>query len=195
MILPPTFSSVHEYAARLHSVDYWKPFLTSILERHELGVGDLCRVLQLPQSTVSRHLKILGDESWLRSQRRGTTNLYHMSLDDLEESQRRLWRLVREQVADWATFQQDQVRLIRQLREKQGDTRDFFAGVAGQWDQTRLEMYGDTYLTHAMLAMLPRDWTVADLGCGTGSLTLDVASHVNQVIAVEIGRASCRERV
>jgi DNA-binding transcriptional ArsR family regulator len=31
-----------------------------LLERHELTVGEACAVLQLPQSTVSRHLKVLG---------------------------------------------------------------------------------------------------------------------------------------
>ena len=31
---------------------------------HELGVVELCDVLQLPQSTVSRHLKVLGDQGW-----------------------------------------------------------------------------------------------------------------------------------
>ena len=31
------------------------------LERHELTVSELCSVLQLPQSTVSRHLKTLSD--------------------------------------------------------------------------------------------------------------------------------------
>ena len=34
--------------------------LLRLLERHELGVAELCDVLQLPQSTVSRHLKVLG---------------------------------------------------------------------------------------------------------------------------------------
>ena len=32
-----------------------------VLERHELTVSELCAVLQLPQSTVSRHLKTLAD--------------------------------------------------------------------------------------------------------------------------------------
>ncbi len=35
-----------------------------LLEHHELGVAELCDVLQLPQSTVSRHLKILGSQGW-----------------------------------------------------------------------------------------------------------------------------------
>ncbi len=36
------------------------------LERHELAVGELAATLQLPQSTVSRHLKTLVDAGWVR---------------------------------------------------------------------------------------------------------------------------------
>src|SRR5918994_515318 len=42
------------------------------LERHELTVSELCAVLQLPQSTVSRHLKTLADNGWVNSRRDGT---------------------------------------------------------------------------------------------------------------------------
>ena len=35
-----------------------------LLEQHELTVGELCSVVQLPQSTVSRHLKTLGETGW-----------------------------------------------------------------------------------------------------------------------------------
>ena len=33
--------------------------LLRVLAQEELGVGELARVVQLPQSTVSRHLKVL----------------------------------------------------------------------------------------------------------------------------------------
>ena len=42
------------------------------LERHELTVNEICSVLQLPQSTVSRHLKTLADDGWVSSRRDGT---------------------------------------------------------------------------------------------------------------------------
>src|SRR5947209_16287834 len=54
--------------------------LLRLLERHELGVVELCDVLQLPQSTVSRHLKVLSDQGWTDSRRQGTTNLYRTVL-------------------------------------------------------------------------------------------------------------------
>ena len=53
-----------------------------ILERHELTVTELCAVLQLPQSTVSRHLKTLADTSWVTSRRDGTSRYYTLALDE-----------------------------------------------------------------------------------------------------------------
>ena len=57
--------------------------LLFVLDRHELTVGELCSALQLPQSTVSRHLKQLGDFGWVSSRAEGTSRLYRMvaSLD------------------------------------------------------------------------------------------------------------------
>ena len=58
--------------------------LLRLLERNELGVAELCDVIQLPQSTLSRHLKVLLDQGWARNRRQGTNNLYRMVLDELE---------------------------------------------------------------------------------------------------------------
>src|SRR3954454_21265575 len=71
--------------------------LLRLIERQELGVADLCDVLQLPQSTVSRHLKVLADQRWVRSRRLGTNRLYRMILDELDAAARKLWLVAREQ--------------------------------------------------------------------------------------------------
>src|SRR5687768_17918656 len=90
--------------------------LLRLLERHELGVVELCDVLQLPQSTVSRHLKVLLDGRWLRSRKQGTTHLYRMTTAELDAPVRKLWLLAREQTDAWATVHQDGLRLTRRLR-------------------------------------------------------------------------------
>src|SRR3954464_12253847 len=38
-----------------------------MLEKHELTVSELCAVLQMPQSSVSRQLKTLADDNWVAS--------------------------------------------------------------------------------------------------------------------------------
>ena len=53
--------------------------LLHLLEKHELGVAELVDVLRLPQSTVSRHLKTLAHQGWVKSRGRGPANLYRMA--------------------------------------------------------------------------------------------------------------------
>src|SRR3954451_3677303 len=82
-----------------------------VLEQHELTVNELCAVLQLPQSTVSRHLKTLADASWVSSRRDGTSRYYALAVDDRDQSARRLWSLLREQLVGTPGADQDARRV------------------------------------------------------------------------------------
>lgn len=159
--------------------------LLHLLERHELGVVELCEVLQLPQSTVSRHLKVLGDQGWLQSRAQGTNRLYRVAEGEREAAARKLWLLAREQTGTWPTVEQDRLRLTRRLAQREPAAQAFFAGAAGQWDKLRGELYGEAFGRAALLAMLPAEWTVADLGCGTGQSTAALAPFVRRVIGVD----------
>jgi ArsR family transcriptional regulator len=165
--------------------------LLRLLERHELGVAELCDVLQLPQSTVSRHLKVLGAEGWVRSRAHRTTNLYRMETGDAEAAARRLWALAREQTQGWATLAQDRLRLRRVLASRP-PAEDFFSAAAGRWDRLRDELYGRTFAREAFLSLLPPHWTVADLACGTGQATAALAPHLRRVVAVDQSAAMLR---
>src|ERR1041385_4677051 len=72
--------------------------MLAVLEGRELTVSELCDVVQLPQSTVSRHLKTLLDGEWVTSRRDGTRRLYTLAVDELDPAARRLWQGVREHV-------------------------------------------------------------------------------------------------
>jgi len=163
--------------------------LLRLLAEHELGVAELCGILQLPQSTVSRHLKVLIDRDWLRSRRQGTVHLYRMTWADLEPGARKLWMLVREQTQVWPAVKQDQLRLARRLRERRQAGQAFFAGAVGQWDKLRNELYGRSFSTQAMLALLPEEAVVADLGCGSGTVAEQIAPWVGKVIGVDSSAA------
>jgi SAM-dependent methyltransferase len=160
--------------------------LLRLLERHELGVAELTEVLQLPQSTVSRHLKVLGDQGWVASQAHGTTRLYRMTEGGREAGARRLWLLARDQTDAWATARQDALRLERRLAARdQSEADAFFAGAAGEWDRLRAELYGTSFTEAALLSLLPPGWVVADLGCGTGQVAAALSPHVGKVIGVD----------
>jgi len=156
-----------------------------ILERQELTVSELCGVLQLPQSTVSRHLKTLADASWVSSRRDGTSRYYTLALDDRDAHTRRLWALLRERIAATAGADQDARRLKSVLGRRQAKSAEFFASSAGQWDRLRRELFGSVSAFAAIPALLDPRWTVGDLGCGTGETSAAIAPFVARMIAVD----------
>jgi ubiquinone/menaquinone biosynthesis C-methylase UbiE/DNA-binding MarR family transcriptional regulator len=156
-----------------------------IAERNELSVAELCAVLQAPQSTVSRHLKVLSDEGWVRARAEGTSRLYGMETAELAAPARRLWSLVREQAADSLLADEDDRRLRAILSERRSRSQEFFRSSAGEWDRLRNEMFGERFDQRALAALLDEGWTVGDLGCGTGAWAEVLAPFVGRVIAVD----------
>ena len=160
-----------------------------LVERHELTVADLCAILQAPQSTVSRHLKVLADEGWVTARPDGTSRLYRLASEGLDPAARRLWSLLREQTARMPVAEQDDHRLARVVAERRSRSQAFFSTSAGQWDRLRREMFGGRFDAVALAGLLDERWTVGDLGCGTGQIAETLAPFVAQVVAVESSRA------
>ena len=156
-----------------------------LLDRHELSVSELCAIMQLPQSTVSRHLKALADSGWIVSRAEGTSNVYAMARDDMDGPTRRLWLLVREQVGPTAAATQDERRLRRVLLERRTKSQEFFASSAGHWDKVRDELFGNRFHFAALAGFLDASWVVGDLGCGTGQLSAALAPFVSRIVAVD----------
>jgi ArsR family transcriptional regulator len=156
-----------------------------LLERHELTVSELCAVLQLPQSSVSRHLKTLADDGWVSSRRDGTSRFYSMPSEEFDAGATRLWPLIRDQVAETTLAGQDERRLRSVLARRRAKSQEFFATAAGGWDRLRSDLFGDQFYLWALLGLIDPTLVVGDLGCGTGQLSEVVAPHVQRVIAVD----------
>jgi ArsR family transcriptional regulator len=156
-----------------------------LMDRHELTVSELCAILQLPQSTVSRHLKTLSDGGWVASRREGTRRYYMLALDGRDAPTRRLWSLLREQVSGSAGADQDARRLKSVLARRPSKSEEFFESAAGQWDKLREELFGSASHLQALPALLDERWAFGDLGCGTGHAAMAVAPFVRRVVAVD----------
>jgi ArsR family transcriptional regulator len=169
-----------------------------LLERQAMLVNDLAEVLQLPQSTVSRHLKQLSEQGWLVSHREGTSHQYRMLVDELDDRARALWTLTRSQTLEWSAVTQDRLRLSAVLATRQRDSRSFFAGAAGDWDRIRAEYFGTQFSVAGLLALLDPSLVVADLGCGTGALLEQLSPCCRRVIGIDNSDdmlAAARQRV
>ena len=157
-----------------------------LLEKQELTVTELCAILQMPQSSVSRHLKTLADDGWVMSRRDGTSRFYAMSGgEELDPGATRLWPIIREQVAATSAAGQDERRLRGVLARRRAKSQEFFATAAGEWDRLRSDLFGDTFYLWGVLGLIDPKIVVGDLGCGTGQLTEVVAPYVEKVVAVD----------
>ena len=154
------------------------------LEAHELTVGELCTALSLPQSTVSRHLRILSDEAWVESRAEGATRWYRMS-PALDHEARALWALVREPVQTTLAAQQDLARVESVLSARRTRSEAFISSAAAEWDAQFALLFGARADLGAVPALLDPSLIVGDLGCGTGSLALAFARHVAHVHAID----------
>src|SRR5262249_28288142 len=138
------------------------------LEGQELTVREIQSALQLPQSTVSRHLKVLADLGLVVTRSEGTSNWYRMPRD-LEPAGKRLWMAVREEVAGSPAARRDALRLERILADRHLTSQQFFATAAGQWDRLRGELFGAASGLHALPALLDERWVWVTLAAARES--------------------------
>jgi ArsR family transcriptional regulator len=158
--------------------------LLSLLDGREFTVTELCQVLQMPQPTVSRHLKVLADEGWVTARARGTTRWYRR-VDPLPPGARELWALVRGDVAATTQADEDRERAMSVLALREDRGRAFVSESAEHWDDLRAELYGGAVDLLPMFGLLDPAWTLADLGTGTGALPVAVAPYVGRAIGVD----------
>lgn len=156
-----------------------------LLEREELGVGEIARITQLPQSTISRHLRMLLETNWVAKRQVGTASLYRILHDAFDPDARTLWTTARNRLAGEPAFADDASRLPEVVGERVTDSRAFFGRLGGEWDELRSDLFGERFTGEALLALVNPDAVVADIGCGTGQVSELLAPHVHRVIAVD----------
>lgn len=157
--------------------------LLQLLLREELNVTELVEVLGQPQSTVSRHLKVLRAARLICDRRNGAATCYSaVSTADDDDDLPALLR-------DWLKRQDlpeaFRHRLEGVLHKRQDAALGFFERLGTRWDELRNEAFGEAFAVEAFLALLPADWVVADLGAGTGFLLPALARRFRRVLAVE----------
>ena len=158
--------------------------ILALLERSEFTVSELCSVLQLPQPTVSRHLRTLASEGWVEARAEGRKRHYRL-MPTLDESARGLWRIVREEIAGKGVYAADAERARAVLEHRRLRSTEFFAESAEGWDEMRTELFGSAVGLAPLLGLVEADWIVGDLGAGTGALASRLAPFAGRVVAVD----------
>jgi ArsR family transcriptional regulator len=177
-------ASIHVHDRLAILADPTRGRILLALEEQELTVGELCSVLGLPQSTVSRHLRVLADDGWVATRQEGTSRFYSRERA-LDERAGRLWSVVADDLRGDLNHARDLARLREVIRQRRAKSREFFAGAGESWDAVRQELFGSAVGGGALLGLLDDNWVVGDLGCGSGHLSELLAPFVRRVIGVD----------
>ena len=167
--------------------------ILAVLEREELAVGELSRTLDLAQSRVSNHLRILREAGWLLERKEGTKT--YLRLDRPQNGARvadRVWSVLRDELDELPEHGADRVRLEGVLAARAAGG-EFFDRLAGEWDKFAGAFETGRARERAAVHLLPRDFTVADLGCGTGYMGEALLDNAARLICVDRSEAMLTE--
>ncbi len=151
------------------------------IDQAELSVAELVQALEMPQSTVSRHLKPMREAGLVASRRDGTSVYYNRGplFRDAAFAQ-----ILNDRLKEIPVAHRDAAAVERVIDLRRKKSRDFFDEIAGRYG-TLTEPGGGWQALAAGLAAGFAGQAVADLGCGEGALTLLLARFAEKVTAFD----------
>lgn len=156
--------------------------LVNVLLEYELNVGEIVQVMEMGQSRISRHLKILSESGLVDVRRDGLWAFYRAS----EEGPGRLFLDgMHALLAEEADLKRDTNRAEKVIRERTAATRQFFDDIAPEWDRMTAEVLGELDLGREIQSRLPKCSCAADIGCGPGDMLEIMSRSSKTVIGVD----------
>lgn len=157
--------------------------LVNILARYELNVGEIVQALDMGQSRISRHLKILADSGLLECRRDGLWAFYKAAESG---PGKKFLNAAAELMADEEEMSNDLDRAAQVVSERAVVSRRFFDSIASDWHRLSRDVLGDFDLAAEVRSKLPESCPVlADLGCGLGDMIEALKGKADKVIGVD----------
>lgn len=151
--------------------------LLVVLQKYELNVNEIVMVVDMIQSGVSRHLKILMESGLLTSRRDGSFIYYFAAKNDMVK----IFLSLVDQNHDKEGLHSTDLTTAREMIQiRQNKTKRFFKIVAPQWDSLKKDVLGDLDLNSMIQEKVSFHGNISDLGCGTGELMEILADKVSR---------------
>ncbi|UCF97465.1 MAG: metalloregulator ArsR/SmtB family transcription factor [Spirochaetaceae bacterium] len=164
--------------------------LLNILCFQEFNVQELMGILDMGQSRISRHLKLLLEGGLIESRRDGLWAFYR-AVD--QDPGRRFSDSIRYLFDEEPIYREDLTKASAVLKTDKLQSRRFFDTVASNWEIMKRSIIGELDLVGEIRKRIPPAETATDLGCGSGALLEQIAETVNTVIGVDSSRKMLAE--
>lgn len=165
--------------------------LTAVLLAGEFTVQELTRIMDMGQSRISRHLKILSEAGVLCVKRQGTWSYYRTCETN------RFFNTIRpafeREMNELPERSLDLTAVAAVLEERRQRSLAFFDRHARQWDDLARTLLPVPAYRHHLLEQIPNGTTLLEIGIGTGGLLTELAARASQVIGVDHSPAMLEE--
>ena len=163
--------------------DHTRLRILALLNLGELTVQELTHALNLGQSTISHHLKVLIEAHILLVRRQGTWGYYRLNPENKIFSD--IYPCMQSHIKDFPQYMTDSVRVLDMFDEHRRLNRQFFDREASQWDMVARNLLPlPDYFERFFEMMSPVSLGV-EIGCGTGSLLEKLHGHTSFLIGVD----------
>ena len=157
--------------------------LIALLLRGEFTVQELTRMLNMGQSRISRHLKILMEAGALTVKRQATWNYYRAG--DANPLFNALLPALEQGLESLPSREEDLASLAGILEERRSRSQDFFDRYALQWDNLFQKLMPTPDYKDRLLNAIPIGGTTLEVGIGTGGLLRRLSRDSKLVIGVD----------
>lgn len=173
----------------METVNYFKALsdqtrlrILNLLDKKELNVNEIVSILDMGQSRISRHLKILSDSLLITSRKDGLWVFYK---SDNSNFSGELIRLIDSRLKKEEPFSLDIDRLDKYIKERGEMGKEYFNKIASDWKKIRGKILGDLDLNTEIVKVTGKCLCAADLGCGNGELAGKLLVKSEKVIGVD----------
>ena len=164
-----------------------------LISQTPLNVSELTAIIGMAQSGISRHLSHLKKMKLIQEHKEGIWTYYQLAQkESLDSELHLLWEFLCDQLSSMKDPNNDRVRLHEILFQREG--------ISGGLNEQLLEPGQSWYAWSCLLGVLlgqkgekklgidsrKSELKIIDLGCGDGTLTVEMAKFANNVTAVDI---------
>lgn len=169
--------------------------LFAAFQHGSFSVGELQEVVELSQSTVSHHLKILHSAGLISQQRQGTWIYYRLSSEDdpVADGVRSALENASAEDETANLIRSDRERVQQVLAKRRDKTRSFFDTVASDWHTIRLQAEGSADYLEELARLIPDEGALLELGCGSGALLEKLLPRGGETIGVDYSPSMVEE--
>lgn len=160
-----------------------------LVSREPLNVKELTSILGLAQSGISRHLGLLRKAGLVEEQREGVWSYYRVSTmarlgergngngDLMDEDLHEAWQFVQARILSSDDPFHDLPRLAEVLRQRE----NFGGGLSEKLLEPGQSWFAWSRALHHLLPALD----AIDLGCGDGTITVEISRFADTVVGVD----------